>query len=279
MTFPILLPDDCPHLQPTGHDADFPPAVILLGGKGTRIAALHPGIPKALVPVLGRPFLEWQLDALSALGISRIHLAAGHLAGHLSSYLSTAIPPRFHSLRLTLSVEPAPLGTAGALLHALPSLPAETATLFVLNGDTLFPSLTPSLFSSILTRAAALPPAAAHLLVAPIDHPDRYGLVDFDPATGLVAAFREKAPAAAGHINAGAYLFPASLLRTFPPPIPSSPLSMETDLFPTLVAARRLYAHPIPPPLLDMGTPDGLSALSSHLSSPRTSLPALPSVP
>ena len=244
-------------------------AVVLLGGKGTRIAALHPGIPKALVPVLGRPFLEWQLDALSALGIIRVHLAAGHLADVLSAWLSTSLPPRFATLDITLSVEPAPLGTAGALLHALPTLPPDAATLFVLNGDTLFPGLTPALFASILARAAALPPDAAHLLVAPIDHPDRYGLVDFDPVTGLVAAFREKAPATTGHINAGAYLFPTALLRTLPPPSPATPLSMETDLFPTLVASRRLYAHPIPPPLLDMGTPDGLSALSSHLSSNR----------
>jgi NDP-sugar pyrophosphorylase family protein len=42
---------------------------------------------------------------------------------------------------------------------------------------------------------------------------------------------------------------------------------METDLFPSLVVSRRLYAHPIPPPLLDMGTPDGLAALSAYLAS------------
>lgn len=262
----LLSSNDCRQREPTDRNANHPPAVVLLGGKGTRIAALHPGIPKALVPVLGRPFLEWQLDALAALGITRIHLAAGHLADRLSDYLSTALPPRFASLDITLSVEPAPLGTAGALLHALPALPPHASTLFVLNGDTLFPALSPGLFASILSRTAALPPDAAHLLVAPIDHPDRYGLVDFDPATGLVAAFREKAPATTGHINAGAYLFPTALLRTLPPPSPATPLSMETDLFPTLVAARRLYAHPIPPPLLDMGTPDGLSALESALS-------------
>ena len=137
MPSPFPPPPDCNRLQSTAIDCPRPPAVILLGGKGTRIAALHPDIPKALVPVLGRPFLEWQLDALSALGITRIHLAAGHLADRLSDWLSTALPPRFSALDITLSVEPAPLGTAGALLHALPSLTPDASTLFVLNGDTL----------------------------------------------------------------------------------------------------------------------------------------------
>lgn len=243
-----------------------PPAVILLGGKGTRIAAAFPDRPKALVPVLGRPFLKWQLDAISALGVTRVVLAAGHMADRLADWLSTALPPRFAALDISLTVEPAPLGTGGALLHALPSLPADAPRVLVLNGDTLFPGLTPALFAAILDRADALPADAAHLLVAPVDHPDRYGLVDFSPSTSLVAAFREKAVQSSGYINAGAYLFPLSLLRTLPPPSPSAPLSMETGIFPALVAASRLYAHPIPPPLLDMGTPSGLSALSDYLS-------------
>jgi len=245
----------------------IPPALVLLGGKGTRIAAAFPDRPKALVPVLGRPFLEWQLDALSALGPTRVVLAAGHLANVLSGYLATSLPPRFSGLSVTLSVEPAPLGTGGAVLHALPLLPPDAPFLLVLNGDTLFPSLSPGLFRDILARAAAAPPGSAHLLVAPIQTPDRYGTVEFDPASELVTAFREKSLRASGYVNAGAYLFPLPLLRTLPPPTPNAPLSMETAVFPSLVAARRLYAHPIPPPLLDMGTPDGLAALSAYLAS------------
>lgn len=254
-------------MKPTAaHDCSRPPAVILLGGRGTRIAAAYPDRPKALVPVIGRPFIEWQLDALAALGIRRIVLAAGHMADRLADWLSASLPSRFKALDIALAVEPAPLGTAGALLHALPVLPPGAAHVFVLNGDTLFPGLVPGLFDAILARAGALPPDAAHLLVAPIDHPDRYGIVDFASDTGRVTAFREKAPADSGYINAGAYLFPASLLRALPPATPEAPLSMENDLFPSLVAASRLYAHPIPPPLLDMGTPEGLEALADYLA-------------
>ena len=66
----------------------IPHAIILLGGKGTRIAAHFPDRPKCLVPVAGRPFLEWQFDWLRRNGICRVLLAAGHLADVLADYLA-----------------------------------------------------------------------------------------------------------------------------------------------------------------------------------------------
>ena len=66
----------------------IPQAVILLGGKGTRIAERFPDRPKCLVPVAGRPFLEWQLDWLKRNGVVRVLLAAGHLADVLEAHLA-----------------------------------------------------------------------------------------------------------------------------------------------------------------------------------------------
>lgn len=242
-----------------------PPAVVLLGGKGTRIAGAFPDRPKALVPVLGRPFLEWQLDGLASLGFTRIVLAAGHMADRLADWLANNLPERFRTLAIALSVEPAPLGTAGALLHALPQIPPDATHLFAVNGDTLFPAFDAAALDAVLSRANALPHDAAHLLVAPIEVPDRYGTVEFDGDGGLVTAFREKAPVSAGYVNAGAYLFSVAALRK----LSQGPLSMERDVFPALAASRALYAHPIPPPLLDMGTPDGLAALAAFLATAR----------
>ncbi len=229
-------------------------AVILLGGAGTRIAALYPGLPKALVPVAGRPFIEHQLLWLARNGIRRVHLAAGIKAGPLEDWLATPRPADLQSLDITLSREPTPLGTGGALRHLLPIL-SDAPALLSFNGDTLTPNL---------DLSATLPSdfAHAHLWAIPVPDATRYGTLEFDPATRRVTAFREKAATASGHVNAGIYLLPRALLETIPD---GRPVSLETECLPRWAAASLLLAHPAPPPLLDMGTPDGLAEMIRFL--------------
>ena len=245
------------------------PAVLLLGGLGTRIAPLFPGIPKALVPVNGRPFLEIQLLWLRRSGFTRILLAAGHLADHLQAWLDAPRPPDLAGLDIALSREPAPLGTAGALLHALPALPPETPAICVFNGDSLTPRFrfpppshpSHSSHESHPSHKSHLP--SPTLFVAPVPDISRYGSVRFDPATGQVLAFAEKSPRhVPGHVNAGIYLLPLSHLREAPA---RTPLSLENDLFPDWTSRGLLRAVPIPEPLLDMGTPEGYALTSEFL--------------
>lgn len=238
----------------------IPQAVILLGGKGTRIAAQFPGLPKCLVPVAGRPFLEHQLDWLRRNGVTRVLLAAGHLSDVLEAHLA-ARPP--DGLDLVLSREPLPLGTGGALQYVEPLLASDPV--LVLNGD----SLTPRLEFSTLWKTGGeffhtvekKFPQCGKLFVAPIEDSGRYGTVEFD-ADGFVTAFREKAQRADGFVNTGIYLLPRSIVAAIPA---GRPVSIETEIFPALAARRQLVAIPAPPPLLDMGTPDGLAALESFL--------------
>ncbi|MDR0993368.1 MAG: NTP transferase domain-containing protein [Verrucomicrobiota bacterium] len=236
-----------------------PQAVILLGGKGTRIAAQFPDVPKALVPVAGRPFLEWQLDWLRRNGIRRVHLAAGHKAEVLAAYLAKRPAEEMH---LSLSREPAPLGTGGALKFVEPFL--ATDPFLVLNGDSLAPRLDFSTVWKKIVHSVENPDAehGARLFAAPIEQAGRYGTVDFPEGGGPVAAFREKQNQAAGWINTGIYLIPRSMLALLPA---GQPASLETGLFPALVRTGRLEALPAPPPLLDMGTPDGLAAMAHFL--------------
>ena len=90
----------------------IPQAVILLGGKGTRIAAQFPDVPKALVPVAGRPFLEWQLDWLRQNGMTRVLLAGGYKADVLERYLGAAPYPGIWGMLRKLSGKPNPPGDA-----------------------------------------------------------------------------------------------------------------------------------------------------------------------
>ena len=242
-------------------------AVILLGGAGTRIAPLYPDLPKALVPVAGRPFLEHQLLWLARNGIRRVHLAAGIKAGPLEAWLAAPRPPDLRDLDITLSREPAPLGTGGALRHLLPLLPDAPAFLSF-NGDTLCPNLSPSSLAAARGPAPCRKrqdsPPPAHLWSIPIDDATRYGTLDLSP-DGHVLAFREKsAGRGPAHVNAGIYLIPRPLLETIPS---DRPVSIETECFPRWASDGLLLAHPAPPPLLDMGTPDGLAEMERFLSS------------
>ncbi len=238
----------------------IPQAVILLGGQGTRLAAQFPDRPKCLVPVAGRPFLEWQLAWLKRNGIRRILLAAGHKAEVLETHLAARQPDE---LALILSREPAPLGTGGALKFVEPQL--ATDPVLVLNGDSLVPNLDFStvwknIFHSVEKSGKGFP-FCGKLFVAPIAAAGRFGTVEFG-ADGFVTAFREKAERAAGFVNAGVYLLPRALITAIPS---GRAVSLETETFPALAARRQLAALPAPPPLLDMGTPAGLAAMAAFL--------------
>ena len=243
-------------------------AVILLGGAGTRIAPLYPDLPKALVPVAGRPFIEHQLLWLARNNIRRVHLAAGIKAGPLESWLAAPRPPDLQSLTITLSREPAPLGTGGALRHLLPILPDAPAFLSF-NGDTLTPNLTLSLPPPAPRGPAPCrkrqdsPESPAHLWSVPVPDATRFGTLDLSP-DGHVLAFREKsAVRGPAHVNAGIYLLPRSLLETSPS---DRPVSLETECLPRWASSGLLLSHPVPPPLLDMGTPDGLAEMERFLT-------------
>lgn len=231
-------------------------AIILCGGKGTRLSALYSDRPKIMVPIAGRPFLTWQLEWLGRAGITDIHLAAGYKAEVLAAYVQ-------EKHRISLSTEPAPLGTGGGLKFVEPQIISDP--FLVLNGDSLSPNLD---FTALMALHAdnAMSPAnkasLAIIAVSRIEEAGRYGTVEFDDS-GQVTAFREKATRNSGWVNAGVYLLDRAVLAFIPP---GRNGSLETDLFPELVDRRLVRAFPIAPPLLDMGTPEGIRAMEKHLN-------------
>jgi D-glycero-alpha-D-manno-heptose 1-phosphate guanylyltransferase len=229
-------------------------AIVLCGGQGTRLRAICPDRPKALAPVSGRPFIEWQVDWLRRGGITAIHLATGHLGEQIAAW--AAGQPD-----VTVSRETTPLGTAGALAAAAKPLAADS--FWVLNGDTLLPGLD---FQG-LEKGAANSSKDWKLMVAVThtEHTGRFGTVAFDAAR-RITGFLEKGAPGAGWINGGVYRVPRAALRSIGP---ARPCSLETAVFPALAAAGRLYAFPTAPPLLDMGTAEGLEAMERYLQTTR----------
>lgn len=233
--------------------SDMPVAVILAGGLGTRLRHLTSDRPKALVPVGGRPFLEWQVQSLVRGGCTRIRLAAGHRARQLAAW-SQATPLR-DLATLSLSVEPLPLGTGGGLRFAAEDIAADT--LLVVNGDTLLPALDLPAF----VQEAAHQKAAVAMAVAQVPEAERFGTIERDEH-GRIVRFLEKGRHGPGWINGGFYVVRKADLDAVEF---QTPWSLETDWFPRLAARGDLAGIPAAPPLLDMGTPEGLAEMERHL--------------
>lgn len=217
-------------------------AVILAGGKGTRIAGLFPGIPKPMIPVAGQPFLHWVVRWLDQRGIGDILISIGHLAGAIEQWAAG----KPHGLALRTVAETEPLGTGGAVVSCLESC---GDWVLVLNGDSLVEVDLAAMVGRVLRDGLD-----GGVVGVRVDDASRYGSLAVG-ADGRLTGFAEKR-AGAGLINAGVYLFRADLLRRFPT---GRALSMETDIMPALLAGgAALAVEESHGPFLDIGTPESV---------------------
>jgi len=107
--------------------------VILAGGKGTRLRPITYQVPKPMVPIHGKPFLQYQLELIKSLGINEVLLLVGYLGKQIEEYFGGG--PKF-GLNIEYSYENNPLGTGGALKNAEEKLAEK---FLLLNGDTFLP--------------------------------------------------------------------------------------------------------------------------------------------
>lgn len=233
----------------------LPPAILLVGGLGTRLRELYADRPKALVPIHGRPFLAHQLERLRDQGVQRVHLAAGYRGDMLKAWIENAPHP---DMVLSASVEPEPLGTGGGLRYALDQAELPEGPCFVLNGDSLLPEATLSAFVDAAAKRQDIP-----LWMAAVEMTERgqYGTLDVSD-DGRILAFREKADHDRGWVNGGIYLIMPGLTDLLPT---EGFCSLEKDLFPRLAEVGRIGAIRVPGPLLDMGTPAGIAVMEDRL--------------
>jgi D-glycero-alpha-D-manno-heptose 1-phosphate guanylyltransferase len=194
-----------------------------------------------LAPVAGRPFLEWVVRFLYAQGITRLVISTGYLGDRIDDFAKTLIMP---GLELRCVREPAPLGTAGAVIHSLESLRTGTKNVLVCNGDSLaLADLRP------LLTALTQPGTDASLLAVRVADAAHYGTVRTDD-DGTLQGFHEKRPGA-GLANAGVYMLHAATVARFPDAVP---LSFEYDVFPSLLEqGLKLKVVPCDCPFLDIG--------------------------
>jgi len=226
-------------------------AIVLAGGLGTRLRGHLDGLPKALAPVAGRPFLAHLLDQLEREGIRRVILATGHLATQVRDSIGT----RWGAMSVEHSVEATPLGTGGALRLAAAQLQGEGV--HVANGDTFL-----RFELAALERAVREADAAMGLALAQVDDVARYGAVLV--RDGRAVAFQEKGGSGPGWINAGSYfLTPAALAAL---PAIEGAWSFEEESLRPAAAAGRLVAYGDTRDFIDIGVPADLARAQTLLA-------------
>lgn len=221
-------------------------AVILVGGRGTRLGSLAGGRPKPFLDIGGKPFLDYLITHAKCHGVERVVLLAGHAASWISENYECSVP----GVEVILKVEADPMGTAGALLSAADVL---DETFLLLNGDSILNGNW-SVLAPLLGEQDA-----ASLAVRQVGDVSRFGAVTLNGNT--VSAFGEKQLSGPGLINAGIYL----LRRDKALALIEGPCSLEVDILPKLVEKGLVKAHQVGGYFLDIGLPETLSLARKEL--------------
>jgi NDP-sugar pyrophosphorylase family protein len=218
---------------------------ILCGGRGTRLGKITQKIPKPLVHVKGRPFLDLVLDDLVAQGVRRVTFGLGYMAHSIRSRYEEGRPGLE---KIYFSTEKIPLGTGGALRLARKYLKSDP--FIVINGDTFMRAdLTD------IVEAHQRHRALVTLVACRVPDASDFGTIRIEP-TGRFREFIEKCPGAkAGWVNAGIYVFSGRIWSRMPR---GRVFSLEKDLLARL-EARLVYAHRVRSNFFDIGTPERLT--------------------
>jgi D-glycero-alpha-D-manno-heptose 1-phosphate guanylyltransferase len=218
------------------------PAILLVGGKGTRLQAVLSSKPKPLALVGNIPFLELLVMQLRSQGVCRMIMSTGHLADQIEETFGDG---RRWNADIRYSKELQPLGTAGAVKFAERHL-EQSSDFLVVNGDS-FTEIDIPEFVRFHRQHRGL----VSMAVRRVPDAARYGTVHVD-GFNRISGFSEKTKSTLpGIINAGMYLFKRAVLEH----IPQGPSSLEKDLFPKLLTGG-MYALEQDGMFIDIGTPE-----------------------
>jgi D-glycero-D-manno-heptose 1,7-bisphosphate phosphatase len=223
-------------------------AVILVGGLGTRLGERTKDTPKPMLPVGGRPFVDTLIDEIARYDVfDEIVLLAGHKADSIQARYAGTVRGR---ARLIVSLEQAPLGTAGALVHAAGLLQDR---FLLLNGDSFFDF-------NILDLVARANSSRVQMALRVDVVGDRFGRVVLDG--DRVRAFIAPGQGATGPVNAGAYVIDRSIVAG----IDRLPASLEQDIFPVLAANGDIGGTSYRGYFIDIGIPEDFARADIELN-------------
>jgi len=245
-------------------------AILLVGGKGSRLRPVTEYTPKPMVPTAGVPFLAHQLARARAAGVDHVVLATSYLAEVFEPYFGDGADL---GLRITYVHETEPLGTGGAIRNAADALTCGAdEPVLIFNGDILT-----GLDIAALVEGHRAAGADVSLHLTRVEDPSAFGLVPTD-GTGRVLAFTEKPQhpeeIVTDQVNAGCYVFRRSVIDAIPA---GRPVSVERETFPGLLdSGAHLHGVVDQTYWLDLGRPAALVQASADLVRGVVPSPALP---
>ena len=218
------------------------PALLLVGGLGTRLRSAVPSLPKPLASVGKKSFLELLIRQLKHQGIRRVILCTGYLADQVENEFGDG---RALDLEISYSKELEPLGTAGAVKLAQSHL-GHASEFLVMNGDSFLEIDLRQLIQFHRDRGALV-----SMAVVKVEDSSRYGTVQIESGQKVIGFLEKAGSDGPGLVNGGVYVFSPQVLQY----IPDGRSSLEKDVFPQLLGTG-VYAFEQNGMFIDIGTPE-----------------------
>ena len=247
----------------------------MAGGKGTRIASVKSDVPKPMIPICGKPILEWQIENLKACGLTDITLVVGYLGNVIQEFFGNG--SKF-GVSINYFIEDAPLGTAGALFK----MPELTKDFLLMCGDVIL-DVDFNRFIEFHIKNKAWASLMAHpnghpydssLLVTEIIPPQVPGGNPVD--THRVVKWMNKEDERLyykNRVNAGIEIISPELLKEtmkhFIPRHPETPdkIDLDRDVLKPNITSGRIFSYDTPEYIKDMGTPDRFYEVEEDIKS------------
>jgi NDP-sugar pyrophosphorylase family protein len=221
-------------------------AILLAGGKGTRLRPLTIHTPKPIVPIFNRPFLHYQIDLLKQVPeIDEVILSLNYQPRRIEEVFGDGSDV---GIKIRYVVEPVPLGTAGAVKYAGENL---TDSVVVFNGDVLT-----QIDLAAVVRLHRERRAKATIVLTPVENPSAYGLVDTDERQNITRFLEKPTPEeiTTNRINAGIYVLEPDTFDRIPSEVA---WSIERSYFPSLIERQETFvAYVYDGYWIDIGTPE-----------------------
>ena len=228
-------------------------AILLAGGRGTRLQSVVSDFPKPMAPICGVPFLEILVKNLIAQGIDEITLSVGYRYEIIMNYFGES----FQGVPVDYVVEDIPLGTGGALRKAM-QREIDDSPCFVCNADTFIDANLSEMYRNYLTSRMDV-----GMLLKPMDDVSRYGRISLDASQKKIIRFEEKSGYESGFVNMGIYLLRPDLFNQFEL---TDSFSLEKDLFIKELGNISFFPWITEGYFIDIGVPEDYRRAQSELA-------------
>lgn len=228
-------------------------AVIMAGGKGTRVASVRGDLPKPMLPICGKPVLLHQIECLRRQGITEITLTIGHLGEQIRDYFGDG---SLYGVQIDYIQEREPLGTAGALYYLKDKVEDD---FLLLNGDLIF-----DVDFRRLMVFHKRHKAMVTLLTHPNDHPYDSGIILTDRDNCVIDWLTKEDKRGWYHncVNAGIHVLSPALLESMTAP---KKTDLDREILKSLIPSGKIYAYRSPEYVKDMGTPKRIAQVEQDL--------------